>query len=385
MKLQSNLSISFEKIQELISCIYDAALNSSQWESTLEKLVNALHAEQGYMRIINTQTNDIKLAYSYNKDPSWLQAYKDYYIHKDPWLNHYLKARKTFIACTHHLLKDKDYEAMEYHRDLVTPQGIHYGLGGKINIEENISSYLAFNRDKKKQGFEDEYLKILKLLTPHLQKAMLINEKTRGIKLQQNLLSDALNQINSPLLMVNKNRKILFINLLAEQLIEQQAGITIKNNHILFLSPDSNNELQHLIHQATVKDTSLQQSGAMQYRHSDAQPSISILVSPVKPDMVNIDTQSNEHALLVLSTHDHQQPITIERLSNLYKLTKAEARLTVELCHGLTLNEIAEKFSLSKNTLKSQLRSCFNKTGTSRQAELIRRINTGPATIISST
>ena len=153
MKSLSSSALSFDQFQEIICSIYDAALAPDQWDNVLEKIATTLKAEQAYMRTINTESNDIQLFYSYNKDPSWLQAYKDYYIHKDPWLNGVLKSKRTYIACTHHLITDKEYESMEYHRDLVTPQGIHYGVGGKIILEKNIASYLAFNRDKKIIGF----------------------------------------------------------------------------------------------------------------------------------------------------------------------------------------------------------------------------------------
>ena len=381
MKLYPSSSISYDQIQQLISQIYDAALDPEKWESALEKIAISLKAEQAYMRIIDTRTNDIQRAYCHNKDSDWVNSYKDHYVHLDPWLNTILKTKNTFIACTHHHLANREYEKMEFYRDFVEPQGTHYGLGGKIHIGKNITNYLSLNRQKKRQGFEDKYLKILQSLAPHLQKAILLNNKTRHIELKQNLLSDALNQINSPLLLVNKNGRILFINSLAEQMIEQQVGINIKNNHITFLSQAINTRLKKLIYQATDKNGLTQQGGIMNYTHPDSQSCLSIQVNPINPEITNIDTQSNDNALLVLSNHN-QQPFSAGLLSSLYNFTPAEARLTIELCQGLTLNEIAKKFSLSKNTLRTQLRSCFNKTGVTRQADLILLINSVPTDII---
>ena len=382
MKLYPSSSISYDQIQLLVSQIYDAALDPEKWEGTLKKIADLVKAEQSYMRIIDTRTNDVQHAYCHNKDSEWVNSYKDHYVHLDPWLNTILSTKNTFIACTHHYLANREYEKMEFYRDFVEPQGTHYGLGGKIHIRENITNYLAFNRQKKKHGFEYEHLKTMQLLVPHIQKSILLNDKTRHIELKQNLLSNALNQINSPILLVNKNGSILFINSLAEQIIEQQFGIDIKNNHITFLSQAINTKLKKLIYQATNKNGPAQQGGVMSYTHPDTQSCLSIQVTPVNPDMANIDTQSNNNALLVLSKHKQKQPFSAELLSSLYKLTPAETRLTIELCQGLTLNEIAENFSLSKNTLRSQLRSCFNKTGVTRQADLILLINSLSADII---
>lgn len=385
MSKTSHLAFNFDQYQGIISDIYDAALDPHKWNAVLKKIALMLKAESAYMRTIKTKSNNVILSYNYNKDLDWLQTYKDYYIHKDPWLNGTLKAKKTFIACTHHLLTDKKYETMEYYRGFVAPQNIHYGVGGKIIIEKDISSYLAFNRDRKRQGFEDEYLETLKLLTPHMQKALLINEKTRNLEIEKNSFSDSLNLINSSLILVNKSGQVLFINPQAEQFITQQSSIRIKNNHLIISSSIDHKNLGKLIQQATDTCSSLQQGGGMCFTDPVTLSPISILACPINPDMVHVDTQSNENVLLVLSTDQQQKLLPTELLAALYKFTPSEARLAAYLCQGLTLDEISEKIELSRNTLKSQLRSCFTKTGVSRQAELIRLINTGPAGIIKTT
>ena len=384
MKFYPDSSISCDQLQQMISNIYDAALEPEKWESTLEKIAILVKAEQAYMRIIDTRTNDIQHTYCYNKDSYWVDSYKEHYVHVDPWLNTILKTKDNFIACTHQHLSDREYEKMEFYNDFVAPQGTHYGLGGKIHIRENITNYLAINRQKKRQAFDDEQLEILQSLVPHIQKAMLLNDKTRLIELKQNLLSDALNQINNPLLLVNKTGSILFINSLAEQMIEQQLGIDIKDNQITFQSRAVNTKLKKLIYQATDKNVFAKQGGILNYTHPHCQSGLSIQVNPVNPDIASIDTQSNDHALLILSDNKQQQSSSVETISSLYKFTPAEIRLAVELCQGLTLNEIANKFSLSKNTLRTQLRGCFNKTGVSRQTDLILLINESPAEINQS-
>lgn len=373
-----------DQLPQIISHIYDAALDPNQWKYVIEMMARLLNAEQGYVRIIDTNSNYVQQTYSHNKDPGWVQAYKDYYIHQDPWLNKILCSTNTLMACTHHLISNNEYEAMEFYQDFVHPQKTHYGLGGFVNIENNFIAYFAFNRSKEKQGFQDETLKNLLLLEPHIQKTLLINKKTRHIEIEKNLLSDALNHVNSPLLLVNEKGNILFVNSQAEKIIEQQTSLIIKNNHIIILSQVYNKILQQLIYQASrhKTDDSSRQGGAMNYTDPVSQTSFSILVSPINPDKANIRNQEYGSVLLLINSNNYQASLSMELLIALYKLTKAEARLTMHLCQGLTLDEISEKYSLSKNTLRSQLRSCFNKIDVSRQADLIRIVNSGAAGIV---
>ena len=382
MNFQSNSSISFEQMQRLISCIYDAALDENQWDNVLKTLAHTLHADKGSIRMLNGHAKDVQYVHTLNIDPCFTQSYIDHYIHIDPWMEILLKSNKTMFDCTHHVLTEKEYESLEYYQDFVIPQGHYYGIGGKININNESTCYISFQREKKRQGFETNYLDMLYALVPHIQKAALINKKTRALELEKNSFGDSLNQINIPVILANKNSEVLFINSEAEKLIKEQSDISIINNN-LYIQSQKKDKLQNLIYNAT--RNTIKQGGAMCHTDSVTRSSISILVTPVNPDMININTPDSENALIVLSTNQQKKALSIELLTGLYKLSQAEARLTMNLCHGLTLEEISEELKLSKNTLKSQLRSSFTKTGTSRQAELINMINVGPAGIIKAT
>ncbi|MCW9024908.1 MAG: hypothetical protein OQK73_09535 [Gammaproteobacteria bacterium] len=384
MAKSSNTAISHEQIQNLISSIYDAALDENHWEHVLITLATTFNAEQGIMRMLNPESLNVSHVHTLNKDPAWTQAYIDHYVQYDPWIKILLNSKETRLECTHHLLSDKEYKALDYYSDFVAPQEMHYGIGGTINIKDEAFCYLSFQRGKKYQGFEQQYLDALRGLVPHIQKAVQINEKMRHIKFENTLLKDTLSQINNPLLLVNNNGKILYINSLAEQLINQQANVSIVNNCIFIHSPEENKKIQYLIHKATSSDTqtSFKQGGSLCYGQPGSNTYLSIMVTPINQDRVNTDTGDDDIAIILFNTNNPQLTLNTELLRGLYNFTPAEARLAVQLCRGLTLDEISENLCVSKNTLKTQLRSSFNKTNTSRQAELINLINAGPASII---
>jgi len=57
-------------------------------------------------------------------------------------------------------------------------------------------------------------------------------------------------------------------------------------------------------------------------------------------------------------------------LRQAFGLTQAESRLAAEIAAGRTLPDISRDQGVSRETLRSRLKSVFNKTGTSRQADL---------------
>jgi DNA-binding CsgD family transcriptional regulator len=61
-------------------------------------------------------------------------------------------------------------------------------------------------------------------------------------------------------------------------------------------------------------------------------------------------------------------------ISRIFGLTKTEARLTLSIVNGMTAAEYAEKHGISINTAYCQIKEILAKTGTRRQAELVKLV-----------
>jgi DNA-binding CsgD family transcriptional regulator len=88
-------------------------------------------------------------------------------------------------------------------------------------------------------------------------------------------------------------------------------------------------------------------------------------------------------ALLFAFDPEAGPPLKAELVKKLFSLTEAEAHLAVALCDGKTLEEISVERGTTVNTVRSQLKSVFGKTGASRQADLVSLILASPAYLLS--
>jgi DNA-binding CsgD family transcriptional regulator len=62
-------------------------------------------------------------------------------------------------------------------------------------------------------------------------------------------------------------------------------------------------------------------------------------------------------------------PVAVSRLFN---FTTAEAKVIAALCRGLSVAEYATANDLSRHTVRNQVKAALSKSGTRRQAELVR-------------
>jgi len=76
-------------------------------------------------------------------------------------------------------------------------------------------------------------------------------------------------------------------------------------------------------------------------------------------------------AILVLADTEEVENTRLILLSKAFRLTPSEARIAMFLIEGKSLEEAAHELGVSRETIRSHLKSVFRKTGTHRQGELI--------------
>jgi DNA-binding CsgD family transcriptional regulator/PAS domain-containing protein len=383
MSTPKHLKISHDQMLTLITQIHDAALDTSYWPQVLSNLASVFQAQESVLRILDSDSKEIIGSYQHNSDAYWHKDYMDYYIKIDPWVAIAHKSKNTIIACSHHLIPDRDLRKSEFYNSFLEPIDLHYGAGGVIDVNPTFKTFFTFQREFSRGEFTKEHLELVKKLSPHLNKSVLINFKTSQLELENNKLRDALSQINCAIVLVNRHGNALFVNRLAETLSQQHRGVSISSGGIRLSLTLENERLRDIIYKASVRRTNdtVPVAGGMKYRYPGNKNGLSILVSPLNPDNVEFDFETTRCALVFLSENHPKPGLNAGILSQIYNLTEAETKIAKELCQGLTLSEISEKLRISNNTIKTHLKSLFHKTDTRRQVELVNLINTGPAGI----
>ena len=99
-------------------------------------------------------------------------------------------------------------------------------------------------------------------------------------------------------------------------------------------------------------------------------PPLQVLVAPV--GKLPIALQHSATAIVFINDPEKRFRPPQEVLTSLFRLTPAECRVVFLLTDGNSIREIGEMIGVKNSTLKSQLKSIYGKTNTSRQSELIR-------------
>jgi DNA-binding CsgD family transcriptional regulator len=106
-----------------------------------------------------------------------------------------------------------------------------------------------------------------------------------------------------------------------------------------------------------------------------------LLAYPAKLSNATANALADCQAMIVLIDPDAGPRPPEATLRSVFRLSEAEARLGVQLASGESLETLADRLGIAKETSRTQLKSIFAKTGVHRQTELVamlaRLINPG--------
>ncbi len=208
-----------------------------------------------------------------------------------------------------------------------------------------------------------------------------IHEHFRAINPINGVLFDILDRLPIGVVVVKFGCEVCEMNELAQEIVSLDDGVWIDHQ---ILRAHSNSETKHL--HAFVdrmvdpeRGTLTAGDNVLALSRPSLLPSYIAMVAPINSRDEDI---GEPFAVIFLSDPHRQNNFDSARLETIYGLTPAQARLTILLVQGLSLEEAAEKLYVSLNTVRSHLRQIFSKTDTKRQSEVVRIILSGVIGII---
>lgn len=166
-----------------------------------------------------------------------------------------------------------------------------------------------------------------------------------------------LDQLALGICLVDRHHRLLLANAAARDLLARRDGLELADDLIEASAPADRADLRELLNAATV--------GAAWRLCTLARPSGLARLA------VRIGAVSEGLRAIVFA--NPAEPAGFERaVRDLYKLTPAEARYAARIVEGGSLATIARAAGVTHNTVRTHIRRIFVKTGTRRQAELVR-------------
>lgn len=348
--------------EALIDRIYEAAFVTDLWPDVLAGLSRQSGCEGGAIvvydqtRALSRQTSELAemMAQFCGQDHVQRSAVVSYLLKTPP---------STFVY-------DADYLPTEVRRaDVVTKRCEARGKGSAISTLVTLptpdDAVVVLERSGDAGRPDEVAMAGLNSLRPHLARALLISARL-GLERARNTVL-TLSGLRLPAAVLNAKASLLACNHHFEALKPPfRVGAF---DRLSLINPAANSLLQKAVVEVGAQAPTVK---SIPLAARDGEPSRLIHVVPIARSAHDIFDQG---ACIVVVTRIGAIHVPDgATLNGLFDLSPAEARLVQKLAQGKTLDQIAKDLSLSVTTLRTQLRSVFAKTGTTRQNELTRLI-----------
>lgn len=235
-------------------------------------------------------------------------------------------------------------------------------------------SIMAWFRKNDQPPMGKVELHWLRRMLPHFERMSRLHVEM--LHLRQNLAwrEQALDRLDYPILLVTESGRIRFYNRAAELWQAGNEFFRFHDQQLVGRNKDCQVILDRLLLQSAIQ----QKCAIHAFACRDGKKPYQLMVVPLTHPP---STESrSSHGLCFITVGDPQANIglTMESLRVMFGFSLAEARVTIGLSEGKTLEEIAMEGGVSINTIRSQLRQALEKTGSCRQVELLRTVTALP-------
>ena len=264
-----------------------------------------------------------------------------------------------------------------FYNEWAVPQGVAYAAGAVVIQEGAWLTQLFLQRAPLHTPFAREEIDQFNQMVPHLQRAIQMRQRFAELQLGQNFLAGGLDVLAMPTLLFDEYGLVAQYNRSAAVLLNDRGSMRLDNGHLQTQDKVTTRKLSLEIGKAiraSRGDGSDLNSVVLLHR-ADHLP-LMLMIAPLR---LSGSTPTHGAALLFAFDPEATPSVTVDLVRRLFALSDAEAELSVALCCGKTLDDVATERGTSINTIKSQLKSIFLKTGTKRQSELVSLLLASPA------
>ncbi|MDE2422035.1 MAG: helix-turn-helix transcriptional regulator [Gammaproteobacteria bacterium] len=363
-------------LNDLLSCLYDAVMAPSGYQTFIEMLKDFFDLKATILIIRNVETQEVKGLWMYGMEKKWHESYALEYAPEDMLAHHIQSSPIAHFYASNLDVPDKDkFAETRFYNEWVVPQGMAYATGAIVLQEGAWVTELYLQRGPQHQPFNRDEIDQYNLLIPHLQRAMQMRQRFADLQIGQSFLASSLDVLAMPTFLFNEMGQMAHCNQSAVHLLKESYNLKL-NNHYLQTN-----------HDATTRKLSVELSKAVRASRGDESDLNSVILLPRAQQLplmlmiTPLQLKGPVQGAALLFAFDPETTPTITRslIRRLFGLSEAEAVLSVALCSGKTLDDVALERGTTMNTVKSQLRSIFVKTGTKRQSELVSLLLASPA------
>jgi DNA-binding CsgD family transcriptional regulator len=364
-----------EQLSALIGEIYDASLDAKLWPDVLAKCAAFIGGPAAalFSKDAARKTGDV--AYYTGVEPRYRQLYFDKYIKLDPLtVGHYFAAIEQPVSVADIVPYEEFLESRAY-QEWGKPQGFVDVLNVALDKTATSASMFCVFRHEQDGRVDEEMRRRMGLIVPHLRRSVLIGRVIDLRTGEAAAFANTLDGLKDALFLVDAQGNIAHANANGHQMLAEGSVLGVAGRKLTANDPRAENALFEVIVAAAKGDEAVGLRGiAVPLSRGDTEHFVAHVLPLTSGARRRISTSYRAVAALFVHRATLGMPSPPEMIADAYRLTPTELRVLLAIVEIGGVPEVAEALGIAETTVKTHLSRVFAKTGTARQADLVKLV-----------
>ncbi len=263
------------------------------------------------------------------------------------------------------------YRASRFYRDYVAHYAIGDILGLDLMARSGFQMRLRVCRLEGSADFDEAEHGRLARFVSHLRAALDLYERFQSHNGEDDIYDNAIEQLSIGTILLDRAGEVVRCNGIAQRVLDERDTIRLVGKRLAFSNPSADRRFrrniaaQHGLNGSTLEFMRVEQQ-------SDRR-GIGIAIRSLDPARSTALGTAPATAIF-LTDPQRQAKLTGKAVAGIFGLTPMEGEIAACLSNGLCLAQTAEILGIAQNTVRTHLRSIFDKLRVTRQSQLVHRV-----------
>jgi len=365
--------IPVETFSKVVEAVYDCALDPRNWPITIRLIAELLESQRCVLGVHDYVSGHNELTYQMGyEDERWWRLHEETYSRLSPLFGPMQMLTVGEVATRAMLVDDREFEESRYYLEWVKPQGLRDVTVVKTLQTAHRIGLLVVNRLATKPRYKAADVRLLSLLSPHVCRTITISDALNLETIRSAAFEATLNALASGVYLLDRLRRVIYMNRAAERQINGGKVLRIENNHLVPTDRAARAALTSALDEAIADEAAKPDGGFSLALASKEGAGLIVAILPLnRGERRNLYGTFAAPAAIFVRDPIVVPPLPGEAFAKLYGLTGSELRVLLAMSPGLSVKEAAEILGIGDTTAKTHLQKIYAKTGTSKQTELM--------------
>lgn len=264
----------------------------------------------------------------------------------------------------------EQYRNSDYYRDICAPTGAEHALVACIGDPHGARAWLNLSRDEAHGPYDETEFGLFRRLLPHLDRAMRIHAHLERSDAERGVYRHTADNLKLGVVLLDREGLVIEMNDVARDLLARGHALRLRDRRVCPTRAADQRRYETSL--AGLLSAIGDGDSASFTAGSEAGAPCGMLMRRVRTPY----TRRHTAAAVILYLREREEGVVLraDLVAGLFGLTPTEARLTVLLAAGLTLQESAARLGITEQTARTYSKRVFEKTATTRQVDLVRLV-----------